>query len=63
MKRKENDEMFETNYKNAKENGIKVGAYIYSYALSVNDAMNDAKRVYEVLKGKDLDIPLFLDLE
>lgn len=63
VKRKDNDEMFETNYKNAKENGIKVGAYIYSYALSVNDAMNDAKRVYEVLKGKDLDIPLFLDLE
>ena len=37
--------MFETNYKNAKANGLKVGAYIYSYALNINDAKKDARRV------------------
>ena len=63
VKRNAVDEMFETNYKNAKANGLKVGAYIYSYALNINDAKKDARRVQEVINGKSLDMPVFLDLE
>lgn len=57
------DSAFESNYKNAKAAGIKVGVYKYSYAKSVNDAKKEADDVLAVLKGKKLDFPVFYDVE
>ena len=57
------DSSFEYNYKNAKDRGIKVGGYKFSYAVSTDQAIIEANGVINALKGKTLDLPLFLDLE
>lgn len=57
------DSSFNYNYKNAKNNGIKVGAYKLSYAENATMAENEADGVLEVLKNKDIDLPVFFDLE
>ena len=54
---------WETNFANAKNNGLKVGAYWYSYALTVEQAAAEAKAFIAALKGKQLDFPVYLDLE
>lgn len=54
---------FYRNYKNAKENGLKVGAYWYSYASSPDEALLEAKVFCEVVKGLDFDLPLYYDIE
>lgn len=57
------DSTFKYNYKNAKANKIPVGVYKYSYALSVNDAKREANKVIKVLKNKQIDFPVYYDLE
>lgn len=57
------DEWFETNYKNAKAQGVKVGVYWYSYAVDKADAIKEAQACLEVLKGKTLEMPVFFDME
>ena len=57
------DLKFERNYKNAKAAGLKVGAYWYSYADSVADAVNEATACLEVIKGKKFELPVFYDME
>lgn len=57
------DPMFERNYKLCKELGIPVGAYWYSYALNVNDAKKEANTFLNVLKGKQFEYPVYLDME
>ncbi len=57
------DASFEHNYKGCKDNGILVGAYKYSYALTVQKAMEEAEAVLEALAGRGLDFPVFYDLE
>lgn len=57
------DNRFEQNYKNAKAAGLDVGAYWYSYAISPDDALQEAKACIEVIKGKQFDYPIYLDLE
>jgi len=54
---------WERNYANAKAAGLHVGAYWYSYAKSVGDAEKEAQSFIAALKGKQLDYPVFLDLE
>lgn len=54
---------FYRNYKNAKENGLKVGAYWYSYANNPDEALLEAKVFCEVVKGLDFDLPLYYDIE
>ena len=54
---------FYRNYKNAKDNGLKVGAYWYSYANSPDDALLEAKVFCEVVKGLEFDLPLYYDIE
>lgn len=56
-------ETWETNFANAKNNGLKVGAYWYSYALTVEQGIEEAKAFIAALKGKQLDFPVYLDLE
>lgn len=57
------DTSFEHNYKGCKSNGILIGGYKYSYALTPAQAIDEAEDVIEVLNGRGLDFPVFYDLE
>lgn len=57
------DSRFEENYKNAKNAGVKVGAYFYSYATSVAGARNEANWFLGHLKGKKFEWPVYYDIE
>ena len=57
------DTNFYKNIKNAKEAGIKLGAYHYSYAESPEDAIEEAKFCLSILNGTKLDLPIYFDIE
>lgn len=57
------DACFESNYANAKAAGLPVGAYWYSYAESVEDAIKEANVCLEVIKEKQFEYPIYFDLE
>lgn len=57
------DESFEHNYKGCKSNGILIGGYKYSYALTPAQAIGEAEDVIAALNGRGLDFPVFYDLE
>ena len=57
------DTSFEHNYKGCKSNGILIGGYKYSYALTPAQAIDEAEDVISVLGGRGLDFPIFYDLE
>lgn len=57
------DVSFEHNYKGCKSNGILIGGYKYSYALTSAQAIEEAENVISVLGGRGLDFPVFYDLE
>ena len=57
------DEHFEENYINAKNAGIKLGAYHYSYAKSVEDAKKEAEVFLKWIDGKRFEYPVALDVE
>ena len=64
------DKMFETNYKNARSVGIKVGGYYVSYigddarvADYVEDAKLEAEACLTMIKGKTFELPIYHDLE
>lgn len=57
------DSSFEYNYKGCKSNGILVGGYKYSYALTPAQAIDEAEDVIAALNGRGLDFPVFYDLE
>lgn len=57
------DSMFESHYRNAKSAGLKVGAYWYSYADSVDDAEKEARACLACIGGKALDMPVYYDME
>ncbi len=57
------DSYFEKNIKEARENGVKVGVYYYSYANDIEDAKKQAEWVVEQLKDYELDLPVAFDWE
>ena len=57
------DNMFETNYKNAKSAGLKVGAYWFSYAMSPSTATAEADACLSCIKGKKFELPVYYDME
>lgn len=57
------DGSFEYNYKGCKSNGILIGGYKYSYALTPAQAIDEAEDVIAALNGRGLDFPVFYDLE
>lgn len=57
------DGSFEYNYKGCKSNGILVGGYKYSYALTPAQAIDEVEDVIAALNGRGLDFPVFYDLE
>lgn len=57
------DSKFDTNYKNAKSQGIKVGAYIYNYCNTIDTLKKGLEWAIKKLEGKELDLPFYLDME
>ncbi len=57
------DRYFETNYKNARAAGLKVGAYWYSYAVNSADAKKEAETFLAAVEGKQFEYPLAYDIE
>lgn len=57
------DKKFEENYKKAKECGLKIGCYVYSYVETEEAMQNAIDWTKKNLEGKTLDYPIFLDVE
>ena len=57
------DPTFETNYRNAKAAGLDVGVYYYSYAISHTGADKELALLAEALRGKELTLPVAVDVE
>ena len=57
------DSQFENNYAGCIQHGIPVGVYKYSYALTVAEIQHEAEKVVDVLDGRPLNFPVWLDLE
>lgn len=57
------DTYFEENYKNAKNAGLNVGCYFYTYATTKDESEKDAELVLSWLDGKQLEYPVFYDME
>lgn len=57
------DPYFEKNYKNAKANGLAVGAYYYSYALDKTYADKELAMFKSCLNGKSFELPIAVDIE
>ena len=57
------DSMFETHFEGLKNAGIKVGAYLYSYAYVKEGAKLEAENTLKIIKGKQFDLPIFYDME
>lgn len=57
------DKCFDDFYKQCKEKGLPVGAYHYSMAKTVKEAENEAKLMISILSGKQLEYPVYLDVE
>lgn len=56
------EDAFERNYAGAKEQGLPIDVYNYSYALTIDKAKSDAKAVLSAIKGKDIGC-VWLDIE
>ena len=57
------DDKFEEHYKGAKEAGLEIGGYWYSYATSPEEAIQEAKACLAVIKNKKFSYPIFYDVE
>lgn len=57
------DPTFEQNYANAKAAGIPIGMYWYSYAMTPEEAVLEAKTCLAVLDGRQLEYPIAFDIE
>ena len=57
------DSKFETNYKNARAKGIKVGAYIYNYCNTIDTLKKGLEWAIKKFDGKKMDLPIYLDME
>lgn len=57
------DPTFEQNYKGARENGIPVGAYFFTYAQDEATQNKEFEMLFKALDGKTLQYPVALDIE
>lgn len=57
------DSCFETFYKQCKDKDIPVGAYHYSMARNTAEAKAEAEFMLNILKGKQFEYPIYLDVE
>lgn len=59
----QNDKAFDSHYEGAIKAGLKVGAYHYSYATTVKEALQEADCFLEWIKDKKLEYPVAFDIE
>ena len=57
------DSKWESNYNGFKSAGVPVGAYYYGVAKTVEQAKKEAEKCIEILKGKQLELPVYYDVE
>ncbi len=57
------DEYKDANLQGAIENGIPVGVYFYSQAITVEEAIEEAELVLEAIEGYDIAYPVVFDTE
>lgn len=57
------DECYLENIKAAKANGIKVGVYIFSQAITPEEGAEEARYLIDRVKGLGVELPLVLDYE
>lgn len=57
------DEKFADNARDAAANGIKVGVYFYSQAISVEEAEEEARFVLDTIEPYEISYPVVFDLE
>ena len=57
------DKKFENHYANAKSRGKHVGIYWYSYATTEAEAIQEAKCCLAIIKGYEIDYPVYFDME
>ena len=57
------DKRFAENMRNAKANGVHIGAYIFSRAKTKAEAEAEATRLFNACKPYAPDMPLYIDLE
>lgn len=57
------DPCFEQHYAGFKAAGVPVGVYYYSAADSVEQALAEADKCLEIIKGKQFELPIYYDVE
>lgn len=57
------DTYFEKNYTGATTNGVDIGVYFFSQAITPEEAQQEALWVINQLNGRPLDLPVVYDLE
>ena len=57
------DSKFKANYADARNAGVKVGTYWVSYAMSADEACEEAEVCYSIINGCDFDYPVYYDME
>lgn len=57
------DRYFARNYDECIKNGIPVGSYWYNYAVTPEDAENEARTCLKILNGRKFDYPIWYDIE
>lgn len=57
------DPCFDEFYELAKREGVPVGAYAFSYATTEEIARQEANKALSLLKGRDLPLGLYIDVE
>lgn len=57
------DERFEEYYREAKKAGLRIGVYFFSQAMNHEEAMEEAFYTLEMIRHKEIDLPVGYDLE
>ena len=57
------DVRFEENYKGARDSGLAIGIYMFSYAMTPQEAEREAMLAVNLLAGRRLELPVFVDME
>ncbi len=57
------DEKFRKNLEGARNVGLKVGLYFYSYATEIGEAEEQANWIVKTLNGEKIDLPIVFDYE
>jgi GH25 family lysozyme M1 (1,4-beta-N-acetylmuramidase) len=54
---------FEMDYAGAREAGLEIGVYFYTYATTLEGIEKDARDLLSYINGKKFEYPIYLDLE